>query len=269
MGEVISVSYSRIKLWRKCQYAHYLRYVKKIKKKTKYIPFYVGGLFHQLMETYWRGEDYNLKVSNLWEDQKKLLPAERDLYRPELEKVLFLADQYIRHYGKERIKISLIEKKYEIDLIPGKVKLVAVIDAIVKTLQGTWLLERKTAKRLVHNVDDLKIDPQPYIYAHMVDFELDGVIWDFVKTELPKTKKPKPDELFKRHTLSISPSAIKYHLRNLSNISMEIYNNPEAKNPWMDKFSCPRCDYFKICQSEALGTDTQFIIRSEYEDKDA
>src|SRR4051812_48558526 len=48
--EILSISHSRLKLWRRCEMAHHYRYYQRLRKRVAATPLFVGTGIHAMLE---------------------------------------------------------------------------------------------------------------------------------------------------------------------------------------------------------------------------
>jgi hypothetical protein len=204
-----TVSYSEIKLARKCAKAHDYRYGQRLRRKKPNRPQLVGTILHEMLDAYTRLRmDHNYPTSpwDVWKkyrkEFKKLFLGEKEEYGdiPKVTKAVF--EGYLRRWKND----GLVYIASEVEVIvpfTKKLHLKAVIDKVVQDKDGRRFLMDHKFHKTIPGPDDRFSDIQTVLYfwawneAHDPLDKVDGIIWDY-----GRMKAPTLPELLKNGALS-------------------------------------------------------------------
>lgn len=189
----MSVSFSRIKLWRRCHRAHYYRYFEKLRKVKPPAPLIRGTICHEMIDTHTNGGKVSSVIQKYKASHGKIFEEEREIYGDMLFECFEIVKGYLARWkddGLTRIKIGKTRAEFEVDipLIPG-VRFKGKIDEIDEDQKSRiFYTDHKTAKK-IPDEDARFNDYQILLYgwagpqAGMP--KPDGVMWDYLRTKLP------------------------------------------------------------------------------------
>lgn len=223
MSKKFRVSQSKVKTWRRCHMAYHRRYVEELRKKRKSRPLQFGTMIHEALEMHFNGDEALDYFDILRDDVKamKLFAQERDEYGDILQDCEDIITDYLDYWDDRdlravRIKGQGAEHLFEIEILPdviwnGK------LDVIAKTPNKLrWLVEHKTYTRKP-NDDARWRDLQSSTYFRANDIlgwpQLDGCLWDYVKSKPPAIPELLKDGSFSTKKIDTLPSTV---LRTLS-----------------------------------------------------
>lgn len=187
----MKVSNSRIKTFRSCHYAHYLKYVKGLVKKQKAGALIRGSAIHECLEAYNSGKSW----------KKPFLRFKQDFYESTFEEervelgdlpgmVEELMENYVHYYQEvnpEDYEYLDNELHFELPLT-SSITIEGYIDSLVKDSKGRiFTVEHKTYKRDPGR-DFIIFNPQSAIYnwaIKQMGMEPAGTIWDIIKAKKP------------------------------------------------------------------------------------
>lgn len=189
----ISVSFSRIRLWRRCHRAHWYRYYQKLRKVKPPVALIRGTICHELIDTNTNGGKLTSVIKTYQEKYGKLFQEEREIYGDLLFECLEIVKGYLARWsgdGLERISHQGKKAEFEVDipLVPG-IRFKGKIDEVDRDQKKRiFFMDHKTAKKI------------PDEEARFSDYQLllygwagpqaglpkpDGVVWDYLRTKLP------------------------------------------------------------------------------------
>lgn len=191
----INVSQSRIKTWRRCQRAHYNKYVLKLKRKRVSRPLSFGRLVHQMIEEHANGRDPFDVPNNISMKDLSMFAAEREHYGEIVEDVNIIMEAYFDYWEASRTALQYVEvngkraeHRFEITMLGGEVKWVGLIDAIGRERGHRWLVEHKSFSRMPGD-DDRWRSLQSAVYIRANDIlgwkPLTGTLWDYIWSKSP------------------------------------------------------------------------------------
>lgn len=194
MADTLRVSNSRVGTWRRCHYAHYLKYVRKLAKKTKARPLVFGSIVHEMLEVHASGGDPFAKLAEIEKSQGKAFREQEEELGALIEDVRDIMTDYFDYWETHsdfsfiRIKGKSSEFSFEVEATPG-ITIIGKIDAWVKTENKLkWLLENKTGKSIPN--EDLRWkNLQSALYTRINDMlgrpSVDGTCWNFIRSKPP------------------------------------------------------------------------------------
>lgn len=195
----ITVSHSKIKVWRKCRRLYHYKYVERLQRKTKGRPLMFGSMIHDALELKLAGKSPAPVYREADKELKKMFREERialgvDGIVGEAEQVV---NFYCDYYKNDGLKYLGVEFEFAVEVIPGVI-LEGFIDAIVQDERGdVWILERKTCKNIPEE-KTRQSDVQTVVYRYVIPHlkirqgrklvpipEVRGIIWDYVRSKVP------------------------------------------------------------------------------------
>jgi hypothetical protein len=195
---VIKISNSRMKLWRRCHYAHHLRYNEKLEKKAPAVPLIRGKVLHELIESRINKQTPKPILKKFDKEFGKLFNEEKAEIGDLPSEVRQLFEGYIRQWEDEDLTYLKMggkraEFEFEVPLIDG-VHLYGLIDTVARDGRDRiWLMEHKTHKTLP-NESARFTDLQTILYCWVlpqIGFpKPTGVLWDYIRTKLPTVPEP-------------------------------------------------------------------------------
>lgn len=195
----IVITFSRIRSRRRCHRQHYYKFIKRIQRKQPPMPFFKGDAIHELCKAYLTGKRWTDKLDEYAKEFARLFAEEREMYGDVPGDLARIMEGYVKRWKKDGLKYIAVEKRYDFDLDPHGVPNAVFSfepDALVKDRQKRqWLFERKSAKTLPD--EDFRLsDIQTILYRwalRQVGIEVDGVLWDYVRTKPPTIPKQLKD----------------------------------------------------------------------------
>lgn len=202
-----TVSFSRVKLWRRCHYAHHLKYDKNLSRKRRAVPLLRGEILGQMLDA--RAfptlvkkspesilKKYSKQYAQLWlEEQEKYGDVPGDIKK--------LYDGYCRKYANENLEYLAFEEFIALDLVKD-IRFIGYIDKRVKDTNGRMFLMDHKSHRVIPNDDQRFTDLQKVFYVWAYNDtnsskQATGFIWDYIRTKAPTV----PEQL-KRGGLSMA-----------------------------------------------------------------
>jgi hypothetical protein len=192
--EVLRVSHSRIKNWRRCHAKHHYQYVQNLRKNKPPTALFVGTGVHTMLEAHLQGKDWKVEAAKFRTDFDKLFIEEKvelgDLPTDIEQIVQGYIDRYKddllmyvpRHRGK-RVEIPVY-----VDL-DSKTRFTGRIDAFPTNVFGeNWVMDHKTCKSIPDEdsrYSDLQMVFYCWLLPHLGYPKPNGVIWDYIRKKVP------------------------------------------------------------------------------------
>lgn len=262
------VSFSELKTWRTCRQMYHYKYRENLEPRLKSPALKRGAWIHSLLEAYYKGKDWREVHRELVDQFNELLEEEKEYYGDLPGECEYLMTLYEQTYRDD--KPVLVE--YEFEKFPispsSKVLLKGRIDLVISDpKRGIWLVEHKTASR-IPNEDERLVNPQVALYIPVVErllggIKVQGVIWNYIRTKIPKRKESK---LLERRYLPVNERVISQLLREVRIAAIEakkLTNVYRSLHPLV----CRTCGYKSLCMAELLGLDADFVRRAEYKSR--
>lgn len=179
----LEVSQSKIKTWRRCRQAYDYKYIQKLTKKFKPMPFLRGDIIHQMLEAHYLGKDPWKPYKKLIKKNEKPLRIYQEEYGDLPENVKILMKGYFEHYEDEKLKPIKVEYEFRTKLI-GNIYINGKIDLIAKHQKMNWLGEHKCHNNIPNSsiAPVANIQSPLYLWAYEKEEgkELDGVLWNYL-----------------------------------------------------------------------------------------
>lgn len=215
-----TVSYSEIKLFRKCAKAHQYRYRERLKRRRPNRPAFVGTILHEML-------DAKAKGLNAWDVYKRYKREYRKLFREEKEEfgdvpaiVKAIYKGYWRRWKDDGLIYTHSEVGFRVGLT-NTIELIGYIDAIVEDARRRLLMDHKFHKN-IPGPEDRFADIQTVLYywgwneSHARSERADGLMWDYGRMKAPTIPEVlKNGELSKR--ANIDTDAFTYREALLAN----------------------------------------------------
>ena len=214
---MVKVSQSKVKTYRKCHYAYFLKYVERLRRKKVKRPFQFGRIVHKMTEAEANADDPFEILDQISLDNKKMFAAEKEMYGEIIKDIRVIMTQYFSYYRDEPLIYyrrggRSAEHPVEIEVDDGIV-LVGIIDAIAKTPNKLrWVIERKTFGKEVSE-DERWRNLQSVVYIKALRLlgwpQVEGVCWDYIKSKPPtRPQLLKSGKLSKKRLVSL-PSVVR------------------------------------------------------------
>lgn len=200
--EVLQVSHSRIKSWRRCQMQHHYRYVQKLRKVKPPTPLFVGTGIHAMLETHLNGGDWKVELEKFRKEFDKLFIEEKEDLGDLPSDIAQIIAGYIERYRNDllvyvprhRGKRTEIPVRVDLD---SRTRFIGYIDAYpVNPFGENWLMDHKSCKT-IPDEDSRYSDLQMVFYCWLLPQlgypKPHGIIWDYIRKKVPT----KPELLVK------------------------------------------------------------------------
>lgn len=258
------VSFSELKTWRTCRMLHHYKYHERLEPKTKPVALKRGAWIHELLEAYYKGNDWREVHRVLTDEFATLMDEEREYYGDLPGTAETLMTLYEQTYPNDRT--LEVELEFEGFPLSQNVHLKGRIDLILEDSRGVWVVEHKTVSRMPSE-DERIVNPQVAMYIPVVEKQLgvkvNGVLWNYLITRIPKRKEK---ELLHRRYLPINKNVLNRLQEEATVAAVEIHNLTRPYRS-LHPMLCRICSYRSLCIGELMGLDVEFIKRNEYKER--
>jgi hypothetical protein len=203
MTELIRVSNSKLKTYRRCPKKFKFKYVDKLEPRLKGVALERGSWIHELLEAHYDGEDWRELHKKRTKDFYNLFEEQREALGEELpSECLRIMLGYLRHWKEVDKRYRVIDSELNEFVTIGKIKLQVVVDLVVedKTTGLLWLWDHKSRAKFETN-EGMMLDPQLTLYFRALELlgykPLGGITYNEIRT-----KPPTVPRLLKNDTLS-------------------------------------------------------------------
>lgn len=193
----MQVSWSRVKLARKCLKAHHYKYHENLTRKRKSVAPFKGHMLHAMLDGHinskinknYQGKDAWGVLEKYEEEYGQMFLEEQEEYGDIIGDCSKIFEGYLRMYKKDPLKYEESESFVATDLTDD-IRLVGYLDKIATDSQGRrWIIDHKFVKT-IPTMDELWAELQLLIYLWVWERwspskPVDGIIWDFARTKVP------------------------------------------------------------------------------------
>lgn len=222
----MNVNQSRVKLWRKCHYAHYLKYVELLKVKRKKRPLVFGTIVHEMVDADANANDPMEVLEEIEKKEKKVFAIEREMYGDLVSDIRCIMSEYFEYYKDSTLQYIRKNKKsaehiFEVEIDKG-LNFKGKIDGIAKTGakdKRTWLVEHKSSEKAPPNEDHRWRNVQSAVYIRATEMmgwpKLDGTMWDYILSKPPARPEVLKSGKLSEKKISSLPSRVRETLKEL------------------------------------------------------
>lgn len=222
----MNINQSRVKLWRKCHHAHWLKYVKLLKKKRNKRPLVFGTIVHEMIDADANADDPFAVLAKIEKNERKVFREEVEEYGNIIEDIRCIMTEYFEYYKDStlqyiRRKGKSAEHVFEIEIDKG-LNFKGKIDGLGKTGKQdkrTWLVEHKSSGQAPPNEDHRWRNVQSAVYIRAIDIlgwaKLDGTLWDYIRSKPPADPKVLKSGELSEAKLDSLPSRVREKLKEL------------------------------------------------------
>jgi hypothetical protein len=188
-----TVSFSRVKTWRRCHYAHHLKYHERLSRKRRTVPLLRGEILGEMLDARAMPQIIKkdpLKILRKYTKQyAQLWSEEREKYGDVPGDIAKLYEGYCRKYANEDLEYLAFEEFIALDLVKD-IRFIGYIDKRVKDSNGRMFLLDHKSHRVIPNDDQRFTDLQKVFYVWAFNHinsskQATGFIWDYIRTKAP------------------------------------------------------------------------------------
>lgn len=188
-----TVSFSRVKTYRRCHAQHDYKYNQNLARKRRAIPLLRGEILGQMLDAralpaIVKKDPYKI-LRKYSKQYAQLFAEEKEKYGDVPGDVKRLFEGYERKYANENLDYLGFEDFVALDLVKD-VRFIGYIDKRVRDQQGRAFLMDHKSHRVIPNEDQRFTDLQKvfYIWAwNEINSSnpVTGFIWDYIRTKAP------------------------------------------------------------------------------------
>lgn len=192
--EVLQVSHSRLKMWRRCEMAHHYRYVQRLRKIKPPMALFIGTGIHAMIEAQTKGGSWKGEIAKFRKEYNKLFAEERAELGDIPSELEGIMTSYFEKYKNDglhfipRHKGATAEIGIKVDL-DNRTRFIGFIDKFPVDDEGRhWVMDHKTC-RSIPDEESRFADLQLLMYVWLVPQlgypKPAGVIWDYIRKKAP------------------------------------------------------------------------------------
>lgn len=188
-----TVSWSRVKTWRRCHKQHDYKYHQKIARKRRAVPLLRGTILGEMLDArafpaiikkdpYKILKKYTKQYAQLWAEEK-------EKYGDVPGDMLKLFQGYERKYANEGFEYLGFEEFIAVDLVKD-IRFIGYIDKRLVDQNGRAFLMDHKSHKMIPNDDQRFSDLQKVMYVwawNKINSSkpVTGFIWDYIRTKAP------------------------------------------------------------------------------------
>lgn len=205
-SDMITVSHSRIKTWRRCQMQHHYRYYQWLRRKSNAIPLFVGTGVHAMLEAQVVRGDWKTEMESFRSDFNRMFQEEKAELGDIPTEVEGIVKRYFQKYSDDGLSYIPRHRGLRAEIpitvdLDNHTRFIGFVDNFPQDSEGrNWVMDHKTCKT-IPNEESRFADLQLLLYVWLLPQlgypRPDGVIWDYIRK-----KPPSVPELLKNGTIS-------------------------------------------------------------------
>lgn len=179
-------THSMIKTMRHCPRQAYYKYVRRLKPRVLGRPLRFGTWMHLLLETHYKGEDWEAKHAELTIAYSKLFDEEKEAIGDLPRDCKRTMKAYLWHYKDDPWIVHDVEFMLEV-ILPDGSTYRCKIDLLIENQYGLWIVDHKNHK-VLPKLDFRMLDAQSalYIWAALKNgIKVQGHIWNYLRSKPP------------------------------------------------------------------------------------
>ena len=192
--EVLQVSHSRLKVWRRCQMQHHYRYYQRLRKIRNGTPLFIGTGVHSMLEAQQIRGNWLPEYQAFEKEFKKMFKEEQEMLGDLPGMVKGIVQGYIDKYQddgliyvpRHRGRVAEIQVKVDLD---SRTRILGFVDKFPQDEEGrNWVMDHKTCKSIPDEESryaDLQLLMYVKLLPHLGYPKPDGVIWDYIRKKPP------------------------------------------------------------------------------------
>lgn len=270
--EVLVISHSRLRKWRRCKKLHDYRYNQKLRPRRKGIPLLKGSVIDACIGAHNHGRPWRVELEKFRKEFNRLFAEERATLGDLPAMIEKIVTNYIETYKTDGLSYPPRRGRRRSQLpvrvwLDDRTLFIGYIDAYPKDRRGlNWLMDHKAPKN-IPDEDARFSDVQFAFYVWALEKsgypKPDGIIWDYVRSMIPK-KKGRGDQLYRVRLPNPKREMIDQLVADMRVTAEEIRREGKTNTVRTMDWTCRNCEYYSLCQAELRGLDSDFIRKKEF-----
>lgn len=192
--EILQLSFSRLKSWRRCEMQHHYRYYQRLRKKAKGLPLFVGTGIHDMLEAQVTKGSWTTEMGNFRKEFNKIFQEEREELGDLPGTIEGVVAGYFERYQDDgliyvpRHRGLKAEIKVLVDL-DNHTRFLGYVDKFPMDQEGRhWVMDHKSCKSIPEESQrfaDLQLLFYVWLLPQLGYPVPDGVIWDYIRKKAP------------------------------------------------------------------------------------
>ncbi len=202
--KVMTMRWSAIRTWRKCQQLYKYKYINLYKKRRPAAPLIRGSILGECLDKRAEGKSFDPVIQKYQKEYGKLFKEEQEEYGDLLGECARIINNYIETYQDDGLEYLKgpdgnpyeIEVKTDLKVDDYKVRFQGHIDKLaLDTKDRLLVMDHKSHKTIPDSsarFNDLQLLTYVWLLPQSdLEMEADGVLWDYLRTKPPTV----PEEL--------------------------------------------------------------------------
>lgn len=258
--EVLSVSWSQVKTYRRCPKQWAYKYLENLQPKEKRRAPYLGNWLHRALETYYKEGDWKIGYNEYLAIWNSLFEEEREelskKYGPLPDAVKRIIRSYLWYWKHDGWKVLDVEYEFEVEVGAFKVQGVKVVvnangrvDLVVEDEETgeRWVVDHKSTGSIPDPNAFHATDPQLMLYPVGVRAKygkVAGIVYNYLRSRpasIPQLTK-KTGQISRRRIVTDYPTAVRFLKSNgFDPKDYSDYLRPLRKSsPLLKRYRLPR-----------------------------
>lgn len=208
----MNVSYSQLKMWKRCKRKWWYRYVQGLIPKQHQTRTTLGIYGHMLLQQHYLGNDVRLASNEYYQRLIADQPMELVPFFLEIkEQAENLFKRYLRHYKHQEWEVITAEREFITPIPNTDAYLKFVVDLMIQEKDGgLWLVDHKFTSRDLDSWENwLALDEQANLYLWGLNergYNVKGAIFNLIRTKIPTVPRVlKSGQLSKAKNIDTDP----------------------------------------------------------------
>lgn len=225
--EILSVSHSQVKTYRRCPQQWTYKYLDRLQAKGKKRAPYLGNWLHRCLETHYQFGDWRIGHKEYLAEWNALFDEEREelskKYGPLPQAVRRIIKSYLWYWANDGWTVLATEYEFEIEIgsfQAGDVRIVVYAngksDLVVEDDEGNrWVVDHKSTGSIPDQNAFHAMDPQLMLYPEGVKpkfGKMAGIVYNYIKSRPPTIPQltQKTGQLSRRKINTDYPTALRF-----------------------------------------------------------
>lgn len=218
----LHLSHSDLKTFRRCKKQYHYKVIQGLEPRLQDPKLKAGNWFHELLGSYYKGEDWKKVHAQQTKKFNNLFLEEREHYGDLPGMVLRIMESYLWNYRKieEDWEILYCEQRFDITWGPDNDEFSFKPDLVIRDhstpQKDVWVVDHKTVKTMPSSewrMEDLQSTLYPWALRTGMDLPVKGFIFNYIRRKVPSIPKINKDGSISRARLDTDyPTMAKFLL---------------------------------------------------------